>query len=238
MRRTAPARSWVPTGTSGFAALVGHELNNIAVPLEGYAELVTESAVGPESLGHSLEEMRTAIERIKALAADLESLAEPSSPPLPVAIGACMPAADVAVAAGAVPGGAPDIDWQCSASIAVAVDRTHAQRAIGSLAILASPSGGPPSSPKWEVWLGSAAPARCAACHAAARRRDRSVLVQAFSARPLAGDALRDPFGSARAGRLSRRLTLAVMVHSAHGAGGHVFLDESTGSVRLAFPVA
>jgi hypothetical protein len=211
--------------------MVGHELNNIAVPLEGYAELVTESAVGPESLAHSLEEMRTAIARIKALASDLESLAEPSSRPVPVPIGDCMP-----VVRGAVPGGAGEIGWHCSASIAVAVDWAHARRAISSLGILASRTGGPSSSPTWEVLLGSAAPARCASCNAAAR--GRCVLVQAFSARPLAADALRDPFGSARAGRLSRRLTLAVMVHSAHGAGGHIYLDENTGSLSLAFPLA
>jgi hypothetical protein len=214
--------------------MVGHELNNIAVPLEGYAELAGESAVGTESARNSIEEMRAAIARIKALAADLESLGEPSAPPMPVAIGDCMPE-DL----GAVPPETPQIDWRCSASTAVAVDRGHARRAIRSLGILAARTRAQSISvPTWEVLLGSAAPARCASCGAAARRKDRYVLVRTHTDRPVSTDALRAPFGPARAGRLSRRLTLAVMVYSAHCANGHIFLDEDKGSVSLAFPPA
>jgi hypothetical protein len=225
----------MPESKSGsFAAMVGHELNNIAVPLEGYAEQAADNAAATESAKNGLEEMRTAIARIRSIASDLENLAEPASPPITVAIGDCMPddLADIAA-------GAPVIDWRCSASTAISVDRPHAERAIRSLGMLSARTRAQLKSvPTWEVFTGSAAPARCASCAAAARRKDHCVLVRTHTDRPVTADALNDPFGPARAGKLSRRLTLAVLVYSAHCANGHVYLDDDTGLVSLAFPVA
>jgi hypothetical protein len=119
----------------------------------------------------------------------------------------------------------------------VAVDRPHARRAIRSLEVLAARTRST-TTPRWEVLLGPPAPARCACCGVALRRKDDWVLVQAYSARPVTTDALREPFGPARAGRLDRRLTLAVMGSSAHCAGGHVLLDDGSTLVTLAFRLA
>jgi hypothetical protein len=177
--------------------------------------------------------MRAAIARIKTLASDLESLGEPASDPVPVPIRDCIPDQD-----GASPPETPEIEWHCSKWTMASVDRTHARRAIRSLGMLAALTGPASiSTPAVSVSVGSAAPARCSFCGTVARRKDRAVLVRAYSARPLTTDALRDPFGPARAGRLGRRLNLAVLAHSAHGAGGHVFLDEPTGLMTLALPL-
>jgi hypothetical protein len=225
----------MPESKSGsFAAMVGHELNNIAVPLEGYAEQAAENAAGAGSAKNSLEEVRAAIARIKSLATDLENLAEPGSPPITVAIGDCMPD-DL----GEIPAGKPVIDWRCSASTMVSVDRPQAERAIRSLGMLAARTRAQLKTvPTWEVFTGSAAPARCASCGAAARRNDHCVMVRTHADRPVTAEALSDPFGPARAGKLSRRLMLAVIVYSAHCANGHVYVDDDTGLVSLAFPVA
>ena len=123
-RKTAPRAPPSESATSALAGVIAHELNNIAVPLQGFAELAGQNAGASESLGNSLEEIKIASARIKSLAADLESLGEMTSLVEPVAIGDCMPGE----AAGDQPE-LPRIDWRCSASTLIAVDRAHARRA-------------------------------------------------------------------------------------------------------------
>jgi hypothetical protein len=220
-------------GTSTLAAVVCHELNNIAVPMGAFAELALQSGADGDSVRRSLDEMRIAIDRVKALASDLESLAESDSLPARVAIGDCMPAQF---------GGqrleSGQIEWQCSAATSVLADRRHARRAIESLAVIASrPSSAPAAPPGWLI--SQLAAARCVVCgRAAATRKALWVSVQVRNARPVAGEALRDPFGAGRASRAGRRLSLAVLVHSAHHAGGHLVQDEDSGSLSVVFPVA
>jgi hypothetical protein len=216
-----------------LAGIVGHELNNIAVPLEGFAELALQNVRASESVGPILDEIKIAVARIKSLASELESLGDTGSRVGPVAIGDCMPNES-----GADPV-ETEIDWRCSASTVVAADPVHARRGLQALISITGRTGSHSASPA-ALSVAQEAPgarARCAACGAAPPRKDH-VVVQAFSSRAVSGEALREPFGSARAGRASRRLALAVFVHSAHRAGGHIFLDEDAGSLSVAFPTA
>lgn len=235
MKASRRAHSVEDSGTRTLAAIIGHELNNIAVPLDAFAELAVQNTEPGAPVRHSLDEMRVAIGRIKALASDLESLAESGSHPAPVAIGDCMPDA---IDADVLRMG--KVDWRCGVSTVVVVDRTQARRAIHSLAVITARGSSPFAlGPEWSVSRGSVpAAARCVTCAAAARRKDIFVFVQADGSRPVSNDALRDPFGSARVGRAVRRLTLAVLVHGAHDAGGHIFQDPNAGSLMLAFPAA
>ncbi len=215
-----------------MAAVIGHELNNIAVPLAGYAELVRHSAGTSESVGPILDEITLAIARITSLASGLESLGEKSSRPMRVAIGACIPE----------PGGAdpavPRIDWQCSPSTLVLVDAEHARRALQALAATTGQNGTAVASlPGWSIAQEARGAAPCAVCGVRTPHRDQ-VMVRGFSSHLLPLEALRDPFGSGRVGRASRRLGLAVLVHSTHCAGGHIFRDAGAGSLRLSFPLA
>jgi hypothetical protein len=226
MKRTKPARRTAfaeDSGSRALAAIICHELNNISVPLDGFAELAIQNTDENESVRHSLNEMRIAIDRLRALASDLENLAESAGAPASVAIGDCM-------AEGI------EIEWLCSAATVVSVDPRHARRAIQSLAAVSMRAASPfAPAPAWSVSLGSMAGTSCAVCGVA--RAVPYVFVQLQGVRAIAGEAIRDPFGSARVGRAGRRLSLAVLVHSTHGAGGHILLEEITGSLRLAFPV-
>jgi len=215
-----------------LAGVIAHELNNIAVPLEGFAELAIQNAEASESVGDLLEEIKIASARIKSLASDLESLGEMTSLVEPVAIGDCMPRE-----AAADQPELPRIDWRCSASTLVAVDGGHARRALQALTAITARTGSPSESlPGWNVGQAPTSTARCAACGGAQARKNH-VLVQGFSSRMVPGEMLRDPFGP-RAERATRRLALAVLVHSTHRAGGHIILDASAGSVSLALPLA
>jgi hypothetical protein len=234
MKPLRRAHSVGDPGTSALAAIISHELNNIAVPMDGFAELAVQNTALHEPVRYSLDEMRIAIGRIKALASDLESLAENGSRPAPIAIGDCMPDAADADALRV-----DKIDWQCGVSTVVTVDRAHARRAIHSLAVIAARGTSQfTRAPDWSVSVGpAAAGARCVACGATTRRKDIFVFVQAYGSHSVTSDALRDPLGCARVGRANRRLTLAALVHSAHGAGGHILQNETAGTLMLAFPV-
>jgi hypothetical protein len=213
--------------------VIGHELNNVAVPLEGFAELALQNPAASESVGHMLDEIKIAIARIKSLAADLETLGHAGSSPSPVAIGDCLPEE-----AGSDRPRVPEIDWRCSPATLVVVDGAHAKRALQALAGIAGRTGTQiPSLPGWSVARQAAVSAACAACGRTLPRKEH-VRVQAFSSRAVPGEALKDPFGWPRVGRALRRLGLAVLVHSTHHAGGHIILDPGAGSVSLAFPLA
>jgi signal transduction histidine kinase len=130
-------------GSAALAAVIGHELNNVAVPLEGFAELALQAMTAAEPARQSMDEIRIAIGRIKALAAELEMLGESHSAPERIGIGGCMP--------DAASSESWEITWLCAASTLVSADALHAQHAILALARLAGPSGGTPSPPQLTV---------------------------------------------------------------------------------------
>jgi hypothetical protein len=235
--RKPPSRR---SGSEALAALLGHQLNNLIVPLDGFAELAMQNLEDPALLRQDLAEMRMAIGRIKQLALELESLGESDSHPNRVTIGACIsPVADSIAAPWTV-------HWLCSASTPVAVDLLHAQRAIQSLARFAEVPGADDSPPpRISVSLGLPPAARCTTCGAPFDRKQKSVLIETQSARKLDGQSLREPFGrpfgKARGAAQSgggRGLTLAVLVHCAHLAGGHLLLEAAGRRLGLALPGA
>ncbi len=235
MKPTTPGESTqsAERAASALAGVIGHELNNIAVPLEGFAELALQSAGASDSVGPIIDEIKIAVARVKSLASDLESLGDTASRLRSVAIGDCMPdesGGDRSV---------PEVDWRCSPSTVVAVDPVHARRALQALAAVTGRIGTQFASPAGfsvaQEMPGTQA--RCASCGATPAHKDH-VVVKAFSSREVPAEALRNPFGSARVGRASRRLGLAVLVHSTHCAGGHVFPDQKAGSLSVAFPIA
>jgi hypothetical protein len=215
---------------SAFAALIGHELNNIAVPLHGFTELAMQSTAANAPARQSLDEMQIAIGRIRALASDLECLGESSALAARVAIGDCMPDA----AGGSRPE-AYTLDWRCPRATMIAVDRRHAQRAIRALASIATRLDARFASlPQLTASQQAHPRGHCAACGAALAGKDANVRVETYSAYALSREQICDPFGAP--GRGARRLTLAVLVHCAHHAGGHVVLDERSGRLSVAFP--
>ncbi len=214
-----------------MAVIIGHELNNIIVPLEGFAELALHDAVAHEPVGPNLDEVKIAIGRIKSLASGLEILGETAYRLMPVSIGACLREGN-----GADPSLAK-VDWQCRPSTLITVDAAHARRALQALAGLTARIGVQSALPGWRISREARGAARCAACGIALPRKDR-IGVQAFTPHSVTVETLMHPFGPARAGRASRRLAIAVLVHSTHCAGGHLLLEQGAASLSLAFPIA
>jgi signal transduction histidine kinase len=220
------------TKLGALAAAVGHELGNIAVPLGGFTELAFQNIAADDPARQNLDEIRIAIDRIKSLTWELQSLGEFEAIRTRLLVGECMPTE----ADGAHPK-SWRIDWLCSEHTAVILDRLHAERAIHALARIAAP-GVPQMAPDVLLRVSQGVPraARCGAC-GAALARNSEVLIQVTPSRPVGSDALRDPLGCGAAGR-GLRLALAVLVHCAHRAGGHVLLESASGSLALAFPAA
>jgi len=224
--------SSVDQATSDLAGVICHELNNIAVPLQGFADLALQDPGTGAGARALLDEIKVAVARLRSLATDLESLGSTAAPQSAVPIRECMPNDSGAEAA------APVVEWRCSPSTAIQVDPVHAQRALQALAWITGRAGSAISAaPRWSIAADRPNAARCAAC-GSELPRDTQVVVQAFRARPVPAEALKAPFSSARSARSGRRLSLAVVVHSTHYAGGHVFVDEGDGALTLAFPIA
>jgi hypothetical protein len=214
-----------------LAAILGHELNNITVPLDGFTELAVRGMAADEGAGLGFNELQIAIERIKSLASELEILGETESHLNPVAIGDCMPPN-----AGGDAHGAVAIEWRCSAAVMVRADRLQTRGAVQALMRLAQPTESPFDGASLIVSQRVPPALRCVACGRVVAQGGRSVLVEIHSARAILAGALRQPFGRSRLMRSGQRLTLAALVHSAHCAGGHILLDEP--STRLSLVMA
>jgi len=207
---------------SALAALLGHELNNIAVPLDGFTELAVQGTAADAPVRHSLIEVQIAIERIKSLAAELEILGETESRTDSVAIADCMPPLAVASAPATL-----TIEWRCTAATLVRADSLHLRSAIQALLCLAQRTSSAFEGPTSLMVSQRVPPAqRCTACGAAVASGADSVLIEVHATRAMLAAALRAPFANSRAMRLGSRLTLGVLVHSVHCAGGHILLDE------------
>lgn len=217
--------------TGALAAIVGHELNNISVPLQGFVALASQNPLLSAADRQSFDEIGICAERIKRIAALLESLAETDAVPNSVAIGECMPVEmDGRVVEAA------NIDWRCSATTKIAVDRLHARRAVESLARAAI--GAVPRAPAGRlltVSKGLPSGSSCVVCGAPSFDEEKLIVVTADGPRHVTEESLRDPLGSERAGRAVQRLTTAAVIHCTHRAGGHVFFDQESGSISIAF---
>jgi hypothetical protein len=216
---------------SDLAGVIGHELNNIAVPLQGFADLALQDARASAGDPGLLDEIRVAVARIRSLAADLETLGTTGADRSAVPMRDCVPELNAAGAS------MPAVDWQCDPSTLLEVDPVHVHRALRALAALTVATGTALSAPTdWIIALRPPSATRCAACGATLPRKIQ-LIVRAFTSRVLPAETLREPFGAARIGRASRRLSLAVLAHSTHCAGGHVFVDEHAVALCLVFPL-
>ena len=239
-RRTVSGRAAArPTETAEhsrtglLAGIVGHELNNISVPLKGFADLALHTGRLSKAARQCLDEIAIAIERVRRLACELEGYSESESSSAYIPICACMPNSDPEAH------GKWRMNWMCDPASLVCADALHARRAIESLAAATAQRGlSPPHATELTVSHLVNVPAACVACDARLTVKANNVQVHSRSARSIARETLRDPFGPKSVSRGIRRLSFAVLVHCAHRAGGHLLLDETCTTLSVTFPTA
>jgi hypothetical protein len=198
--------------TALVSAIAGHELNNVALTMQGFLDLAAEDGPLTDPVQRCFEELRIGIARITALAGELDSLAIPSGASNPIAIGTLVPHAQ----------------WRCDPTHIVVVEPYHARTAIRALTQLAGKPRQSGSPALLTVSREVAATAPCAACGAPGSRPVPHLRLQ-VEARIARSDARHSD-------HTARRLTLAVLLHSAHLAGGHVEIDESAQLLVLTLP--
>jgi signal transduction histidine kinase len=216
----APGR-FLPAATT-LSAIVGHELNNIAVPLQGFIDLASEAAALSTPVQDCFKELRNGVDRMRSLAFELESLATATASPVRISIGECL----------------READWRCDPATAVLVDPFHARLAIDALRRVGRNWRNQDSAAELTVAQEIPVNPVCAACGKSLRRFGRSVLVQVHDARLSRVNAIRKLIGPDGSERTARAVTLAVLMHSSHRAGGHIVTDEQVGLVGLALPSA
>lgn len=224
MKGDGTSRRQASSGSSSEAlsAVIAHELNNIAVPLSGFIELALETAASDDLVRQSLKEVHIGMDRIAALARELESLAQHGSMPTAATIGECI--APIEQGNSAVP-----LIWSCSPQTPVKVDLDQARRAIDSLLRLA---GTGPLAIAESAMNGLS----CAACGKAFPRGKVFAQVQARGVRPATLGAIRAPFDAAHKLRSMQRVTIAALVHCAHLAGCHVIARLEAESLGIVMP--
>lgn len=208
-------------------------MNNIAVPLAGFAEYALQQAPRHSAIKECVEEFLIGTRRIRALATDLEILSQTDSIREAIVLGDC-----VRQALAGSPGVFPKIEWGCPQDIKLRVDPWHAGRAITALLRAAMDT-------ESDSYPGTMAVARkglaildCAVCDASLRPEGDWVFVRTSVIRRLSRSLLRDPFRSDIGGRISRRLAFAVLERCAHRAGGHIALDQDGDGLTLALPIS
>jgi hypothetical protein len=215
-----------------LSAIIGHELNNIGMSLRGFSELFVQSMASLADMPY-LNELRIAIKRTNSLAADLSNLGESESRPKRVPIAECLCDVDHEDLKGCIA-----IDWRCNRDIMVLADKPQAQCAIRSLALIATESRVHAISDMLIIGHGPTITAQCIVCGDSVSGKHRFVSVQVQSARPQSPELLRKPLLYGSTGCGMRRLTLAVLGHCAHCAGGHVLLAEDLHSLSVVLPIA
>ncbi len=209
-----------------MSAVVAHELNNIAVPLLGFIDLITGEVITADNARQCLEEVRIGVERITELAFELESLAYETSMPVAMRLSECFTALDSRSTE--IPYHA---EFLCDPLTRVTVDGGQARRAISSLAHLVGAA---------RLSVADSLPqgAYCAACGAGPLRSRGFVEVRAGNLRPAILLALTNPFDPGHKIRPQQRLVIAALQHAAHLAGGHVLTDAMGEAVSIALPKA
>jgi hypothetical protein len=206
-----------PSGA--LSALLAHELNNIAVPLQGFVDLAGNDSTDTDAVRGCLAELKIGIARIAGLSQELESFAATDAPPHAVAMDIC------------AIGFTDDMQFDCPPQTAVSTDPIVARQAIGALLRLATAS-------RLEVSRREGGDARCASCGELLNAGKRYVGIRLRAARLPSADALKDPFAERHKLRVSRRLTIAALVIVAHCANGHLIAAESADSLTLVLPEA
>ncbi len=207
--------------SKALSAVIAHELNNIAVPLRGFIDLGFQPQSNDELARQSLNELHIGLNRIGALAFQLESLAQQGSCILPSSLSDCFIAFDQTGLDTGL-----RLQWSCSQATSVAVDVGHARRAVVSLVSL-SGSG--------SLLVDESAPdsRSCAVCGEEFASLKSWVQVEARGVRTAVLNATRAPFEDTQKLRAMQRLALAALSHCAHLAGGHVVIDLDRKSLSL-----
>jgi len=200
--------------------------------LAGFADYVLQKSPGNSAVQECIQEFQVAAARIKALAADFESLGQTDSTPEVVAIGDC-----VEQALADFPSFLPQIEWACRQNVQVRVDPWHARRAIASLMRIVMIAESTLYRDTVTVAQEGDAVPECAVCSASLRPEGNWVLIRASGVRGLDQRLLRDPFRADIGGRSSRRLAFAVLGCCAHRAGGHISLDQDALELTLSLPI-
>lgn len=219
------------TGSAALAAVIAHELNNIAVPLRGFIDLALDKTARDDAVLQCIDEVRIGMDRITALAFELASLAQDASSPASVPLESCLESTDFREAMQR-----PPVTWSCDPKLTVAVDLNQARRAVVSLASLASEAGLFIEKVPAEGAL--AGNPSCAVCAKPFPRRKAWVQIRAPGLRATVLEAVRSPFDAGHKVRGVERLTIAALQHSSHRAGGHVMVDLSAGDLSLLLPQA
>jgi hypothetical protein len=207
-----------------LSAVLAHELNNIAVPLRGFIDLTTGETVTAENARQCLEEVRIGVERIAALAFELESLTSDTSTRSAVRVSDCL--APMETRSTHVP---PEVALSCDPELLLTVDVGHARRAISCLSDLAGAA-------RLSITDALSPGAVCAVCGVGPLRPRNFLQVRANDLRPPILSALAAPFDANHKIRSQQRLLIAALRHTTHLAGGHVLADAPTGAVCIALP--
>jgi hypothetical protein len=209
-----------------LSGVVAHELNNIAVALGGFLDLGTAEGAPLDLVLQSLDEARIGLERVSRLSADLQSLADADSKPVPITIGECMLAS-----AQSSSNFSNRIVWACDRSERIQADPVHARRAVDAQVRLArSPLE---FAKRVQIPAGSA----CSGCGRKLSHPGGFFAVKARGLRLPGNLTARDPLDPSVKSSVVRRLTFTVMVYSVHTAGGHLDLEPAEDTVTLLFPI-
>jgi hypothetical protein len=208
---------------AALSGVIAHELNNIAVPLRGFIDLALQTTAADELMHQSFDEIHVGLNRIGALAYQLESLAQQSSMLSDTTIGHCL------ASVGQGHSEEASLVWACRQQIVVRVDLDHFQRALHSLVHLAGPGS---------LKVGEAAmhDQVCAACGTPFARGGGVLEVQASALRPAILAAIRAPFEPAHKLRTMQRLAIAALTRCTHFAGGHVLANLEAKTLSIVLP--
>ncbi len=221
--------SSVEADSAALAAVIAHELNNIAVPLRGFIELALDKTARDEAVLQCIDEVRVGLDRIAALAFDLASLAPDESTSARVRLDACLEPVD-----SRGPARRPPATWACNPQLTVVVDLNQARRAVASLTSLAMDAGLVLEEVS-TAHVPTASPS-CAACGSPLPRRKAFVRVRSHGLRTAVLQAVPSPFDATHKLRGTERLAIAALVRSTHRAGGHVLVDVSAEDLSLVLP--
>ena len=207
---------------AGLAGLLAHELNNIAVPLQGFADLANLAAVNAdESVIQCLAEVRIGVARIALLSRQLDRLAQPAASPRAIGIAECINL-----------GAGQGFSVECDPATRITADGPRIRDAVDSLREMTS------DPVVLSVIRGVESAERCASCDAMLSPESGWLRIRLHAARIPGVDAIRNPFGAGHAIRPGRRLALAALVHCSHTANGHVVARPSEGDLSIAVPLA
>jgi hypothetical protein len=195
------------------------------VPLRGFIDLALQARPADELVLQSVDEIHVGLDRIAALAYQLESLAQQGAMLAQTTLGACLASTDQWDVENLAP-----VAWSCSQETPVDADADHARRAIISLVYMVGP--GAALSVAETAMDGMV----CAVCGKALASGNGFVEIEAHGVRPAIFAAIGAPFDVSQRLRAIQRLSLAALSHCVHMAGGHAVARPAAASLSIVLP--